>query len=439
MDCAVAVKWDAEWCQQHLPRLEEPEAGGGAGGGAGGDIDGTADGTAAGTEAGTVDGTADGTADEIGGGAGGGAGGTGGGAGGTVDGTDGRTGGGAGGPAEPQQTVGHQEMESWKARTAGKGGHFTTDMPATLKAVIERQLDHPHHAYDVRAYAAWALGEEHGVVWREDVQPDYRNHRLSELRAVRIANKNELMLGGVAVAFTDAECVHLAGLLWAVKQAGDDTDRTRVARTHLEEYEKKCEAKLAADVEAAEHQARWVQSEVGTVTARNVLGEEWKARVLRGSEESPIKERICDGKNVVVDSWSQKTSKLLFLAGPHGSLFAGILQCNGETEPHLREDPVEKVSGVGAKTKSVLGGRFGIYRVGQLADLEAEDVKRFQEIIAQEKLGGRIYLSELTAKARDYLAAGLPDATGEDDEEDLEYLEQGALTEESAEPVILDN
>jgi hypothetical protein len=130
---------------------------------------------------------------------------------------------------------------------------------------------------------------------------------------------------------------------------------------------------------------------------------------------------------------------LLFLAGPHGSLFAGILQCNGETEPHLREDPVEKVSGVGAKTKSVLGGRFGIYRVGQLADLEAEDVKRFQEIIAQEKLGGRIYLSELTAKARDYLAAGLPDATGEDDEEDLEYLEQGALTEESAEPVILDN
>ena len=64
-------------------------------------------------------------------------------------------------------------------------------------------------------------------------------------------------------------------------------------------------------------------------------------------------------------------------------------------------------------------------------------MKDMQAIIAQEGLGGRIYLNELTVKARDYLAAGLPDATGEDDEEDLEYSEQGTLTEESAEPVVL--
>ena len=195
--------------------------------------------------------------------------------------------------------------------------------------------------------------------------------------------------------------------------------------------------KLAAEIEDAEHQARWVRSEVGTVTARNVLGEEWKAQVVRGSQESPIRERVCEGKTVVVDSWSQKTSKLLFLAGTHGSLFAGILKCDGQAEQHLREDDIHKVCGVGVKTRSVLVERFGINTVGQLADLEAEKMKDMQAIIAQEGLGGRIYLNELTVKARDYLAAGLPDATGEDDEEDLEYSEQGTLTEESAEPVVL--
>ena len=94
-------------------------------------------------------------------------------------------------------------------------------------------------------------------------------------------------------------------------------------------------------------------------------------------------------------------------------------------DKHDKEGPVRNVNGVGKRIEPVMVQTFKIHTVGALATLTDANLERFQEQIRREKLvGGRINLRTLRKRAQDYLNAGMPDATEENDEEpDLDYQE----------------
>ena len=164
-----------------------------------------------------------------------------------------------------------------------------------------------------------------------------------------------------------------------------------------------------------------------------------KARVVSGAEKSPISERVCvPGRLVVVDSWSCKTSKLLF---PTGSKFPELKSGSTSGDKHDKDAPVRNVNGVGRKIEPVLEQTFLIKTVGNLASLTDEEVTRFQERVTADKLaGGRINFRILRKKAQDHLVAGMPEAIDENEEPDLDYqeqVEQGTTTEDAPTIVII--
>ena len=91
---------------------------------------------------------------------------------------------------------------------------------------------------------------------------------------------------------------------------------------------------------------------------------------------------------------------------------------------HDKDAPVRNVNGVGSKIEMVLEQTFLIKTVGNLASLTNEEVTRFQERVSADKLCGRINFRILRKKAQDHVVAGMPDATDENEEPDLEYQEQ---------------
>jgi hypothetical protein len=313
---------------------------------------------------------------------------------------------------------------------------LTGHMPGVMQAWFQSQ-NTVGHEYKVKAYMQEVMGMDHGAVWKENVCPDLRVVQVQDLAEHFIENENALMLGGLKVGFTPEQAVHIACLQFKEKQAGSDETQRLAAKKSLDEFKDLSTKQLLAAIEAGEHEGRFVKVGEHGLMARNITGEELKARVLSGEEKNPIADYVCVGKTRAVDCWSEKTSKLLY---PAGSKFQAVLTSGSMiVDMHDKEGPVRNVNGVGQRIEPVLMQIFQIKTVGALAELTDENLERFQERIRTEKLaGGRINLKTLRKKANDLLNAGMPDATEENEEADLdhqEHLELGTITEDQ--PIIV--
>ena len=324
--------------------------------------------------------------------------------------------------ASQHMRTGLEAITEWQQGDSTWRRRLMSPMPSVLRNYVQSVFT-TGHAYAGKALDQEVYGKDYGVVWEHDVLPELNVFQTEDLVEHYIENEHALMLGGLKVGLKPEQAIQIACLRWKEKQAGNHEAKRLAASRCLDEYKELSKTKLVAAVEAGEHAGRYAEVSEHGLKARNITGEELKARILSGEEKNPVTDYVCVEGMLAVDCWSSKTSKLLY---PTGSMFTTVLT-SGSTvvDTHDKEGPVRSVNGVGKRIELVLVQTFQIKTVGALATLMDENLEQFQEKIRSEKLlGARINLKTLRKRAQDYLNAGMPDATEENEEPDPDYQEQ---------------
>ena len=120
--------------------------------------------------------------------------------------------------------------------------------------------------------------------------------------------------------------------------------------------------------------------------------------------------RLCAGKNVTVDCWTQKTVKQQF--GPSSKFYNYLSRLHGLNGGSCIFDAaadVQAIGGIGDTRGKVLKGYLKIYTAGQLAGLSVEDVAQLQAQLCEAGVTGINLATEVKRAVAFLDSRGQPD------------------------------